>query len=88
MARHDSLADLNASATPGAEIIVRVTPRASRNSVVVEGGKVRVYVTAAPSDGQANDAVRRLLAGALGIAPSRLTLARGASGRDKTFRIG
>ncbi len=29
-------------AHPGAEIAVRVTPRASRNAVVIEGGAIRV----------------------------------------------
>ena len=80
--------DLKTKAQPGAEISVRVTPRASRNRIVVdEGGAVRVYVTTPPEGGKANAAVQKLLAKALGVAKSELTLIRGQTARDKVFRI-
>lgn len=66
---------------------MRVTPRSSRNKVAWEESTVRVWVTAAPVDGGANDAVTKLLAKALGIAPSRLRLIRGDASREKQFRI-
>ena len=75
-------------ATPGAEIAVRVTPRASRARVTVEEGLIRVYVTVVPEDGRANRAVQEALAKALGLAKSRLTLIRGQTSRDKVFRLG
>jgi uncharacterized protein YggU (UPF0235/DUF167 family) len=76
-------------AVPGTEIAVRVTPRASRNAVVQEeDGALRVMVTTVPEAGKANDAVRKLLARALGLPQSRLELVRGARSRDKLFRIG
>ena len=75
-------------ATPGAEIAVRVTPRASRARVTVEEGLIRVYVTVVPEDGRANRAVQEALAKALGLAKSRLTLIRGQTARDKVFRVG
>lgn len=74
-------------AVPGAEIAVRVTPKAARNAVVVEGGAIRVYVTTVPEDGKATAAVIKLLAKELGVAKSRLDLVRGATARDKLFRI-
>lgn len=76
-------------AQPGARIAVRVHPRAARNAVLPGEGDapLRVYTTAPPADGAANAAVTRLLARALGVAPSRLTLLRGAAGRDKLFRL-
>ena len=40
-----------------------------------------------PEDGKANAAVIKLLAKALGVAKSRLVLVRGATSRDKLFRI-
>ncbi|MCL6283398.1 DUF167 domain-containing protein [Ruegeria sp. 2012CJ41-6] len=80
------LADLRGLAIPGAEINLRVTPKAARNSLVRRDGAVRVTVTDPPADGRANDAVRALLAKAMGVAPSHLTLIRGQSARDKTFR--
>ena len=48
---------------------------------------MRLAVTAPPVEGQANEAVRRLLARALGVAPSAITVVRGARGRDKVVRV-
>lgn len=81
------MADLTHLVQPGRRLSVRVTPRASRNAVICEEGAIRVMVTAVPADGKANKEVIRLLAKALGIAKTRLTLLRGETGRDKTFRI-
>jgi len=71
----------------GAKIAVRVTPKASRNRIVQEGGVLRVYVTVVPEAGKANAAVIKLLAKALGVPKSKLELIRGQTGRDKLFRI-
>jgi len=74
-------------AEPGAEIALRVTPRASKNAVEETAEGLRVLVTTVPEDGKANKAVVKLLAEALGVAKSRLTLIRGATARDKVFRL-
>ncbi|WP_010138568.1 DUF167 domain-containing protein [Oceanicola sp. S124] len=80
--------DLSPLARTGTEIAVRVTPRASRDRITREAdGTIRVYVTTPPEDGKANEAVRRLLAKALGLAKSRLSLVRGQTARDKLFRV-
>lgn len=81
-----NLPDLSHKAASGARIEVRATPKAKRNAVE-DGAPVKIRVTAPPADGKANEAVRKLLANALGVAPSRLTLVRGASSRDKLFEI-
>ena len=81
-------AELAHLAVTGTEISVRVTPKASRNAIVEEEGSLKVFVTAVPEGGKANDAVRKLLAKALGIAPSQLALIRGEPSREKVFRIG
>ena len=82
------IADLGDLAQPGARIAVRVTPRGGRDSVTrAEGGAILIRVTVAPEDGKANAAVQKLLARALGVAPSRLTLTGGATSRDKLFRL-
>ena len=83
-AARGSLAHL---AVSGAEIAVRVTPKASRARIVAEEGEIRVYVTEAPEDGKATEAVRKALAKALGVAPSELVLTSGATSRDKRFRL-
>ena len=81
-----TLPDLTHLALPGTDIAVRVTPRGGRDAIE-PGDPLRIRVTAPPEDGKANEAVRRLLARALGVAPSRLTLIRGAAARDKLFRL-
>ena len=44
-------------------------------------------VTAPPVDGRANEAVCRLIAAAAGVAPSRVTVVRGLTSRDKVVRV-
>jgi uncharacterized protein (TIGR00251 family) len=53
-----------------------------------QGGALRVRVTAPPDAGQANRAVIGLLAGTFRVPRSSVELVRGASSRDKLFRIG
>jgi uncharacterized protein YggU (UPF0235/DUF167 family) len=81
-----TLPDLSDLAVPGAEIAVRVTP-AARRDALEPGPPVRISVTAAPDDGKATAAAQALLARALGVAKTRLVLVRGATSRDKTFRL-
>lgn len=81
------MTDLSHLAKPGVQIAVRVTPRAKRNAVLAEDQAIRIYVTTVPEDGKANAAVIKLLAKSLGVAKSRLTLLRGATGRDKLFQL-
>ena len=69
-------------------VTVRLTPRGGRSAIDGwDGDTLRVRVAAAPVDGGANDALLRLLAKALGVAPSRLTLVSGAQSRTKTVDI-
>lgn len=72
---------------PDGVLSVRVTPRSRQNKVEVVDGQVRVWVTASPTDGQANDAVCRLLAKALDLAPSKVTIRRGHTSRDKQVAL-
>ena len=70
------------------ELQVRVQPRARRNSIeVVDGSKLKIYVTTAPEGGKANDAVVALLAKSLGIAKSHIRILRGHKSRDKLLDI-
>ncbi len=74
-------------ARPGAEFAVRVTPRAARNELRETEGGLHVRVTTVPEGGKANKAVVKLLAAALGVPKSALTLVRGETSRDKLFRL-
>ena len=63
-------------------------PRASRDEVAgLQGEAVKVRVTAPPVEGEANDAVVRLLARSLEVPRSSVTIARGQGGRRKRVRI-
>lgn len=84
--KRQDLPDLSDLACPGTVIAVRATPRAASDGVVRHSDQILIRVTAQPADGEANDAIRKLLARAMGVAPSRLTLVRGQSSRDKQFR--
>ena len=66
---------------------LRVTPGARAESIAIADGHLAIKVRAKPEDGKANDAVIALLAQALGIGASHITLLRGATGRDKLVRI-
>ncbi len=74
----------------GQAFSVRVTPKASRNAVKIDAdgpADLKVWVTVVPEAGRANQAVMKLLSKAFGVPKTRLELLRGATGRDKVFRV-
>ena len=82
------------SLTPdGAVVAVRLTPKGGRDAVdgveVLADGRavLTVRVRAAPADGEANDALIRLIAKAVGVPPRDVTLIAGASARLKRLGI-
>jgi uncharacterized protein (TIGR00251 family) len=67
---------------------LRVSPGASRSEVVGPHGDAwKVRVTAPPESGKANEAVRDLLATALGIPRADTEIVGGASSRDKILAV-
>ena len=67
---------------------VRVRPKAGRNKVSWDGvSAVKVYVTAPPEGGKANEAVIALFAKLLGVPRRDVELLRGHKSRDKVLRI-
>lgn len=71
-----------------ADIRVRLTPRASREQIAPgPDGAYAVRVSAPPVDGRANEALCRLIAARAGVAPSRVSVVRGAKARDKVVRV-
>lgn len=79
--------DLSHLAQSGTVIAVRVTPAARRNEVAQGAHGLRIWVTAAPENGKATKAVIKVLAKSLGVAKSRISLVKGATARDKLFRV-
>ncbi len=80
-------AQVRAAIDSDGRIVIRVTPGARQEALSVEGTQVQAKVRAKPQDGAANQAVIKLLAQALDIAPSRITLLRGATSREKQFKV-
>ncbi|WP_062115537.1 DUF167 family protein [Aureimonas sp. AU40] len=71
---------------------VRLTPRASSDRVdgielSPDGWRIEARVRAVPEKGFANEALIRLLAEALGVPKSTLSLASGSKGREKRVRF-
>jgi uncharacterized protein len=82
------------SAAPdGVVATVRLTPKGGRDSIdgietLADGHEVlKIRVRAAPSEGEANAALGRVLAKALGVPPSRVELVSGATSRIKRVKI-
>lgn len=70
-----------------APVSVRVKPGSNRPGVEVAADGVIVRVRAVPEAGRATAEARRLLAAALGVAPSRISLRSGATARLKVFDV-
>ncbi len=73
----------------GAALAIRVTPRASHNEIVeiLADGTIKIRLTAPPVEGQANEALIKFLADVLDVAPTRIEVVAGATGRDKLVSI-
>ncbi len=73
----------------GSALTVRVTPRSSRDAIagVQDDGTVKIQLTAAPVDGQANQKLIELLARILGVPKSNIEIVAGATGRDKLISV-
>jgi uncharacterized protein YggU (UPF0235/DUF167 family) len=77
----------------GLALTVRLTPKGGRDAIdgierMADGRSVlKVRVRAAPSDGEANAALVRLMAKALGVAPRQVTQGAGATARIKRLTV-
>jgi uncharacterized protein (TIGR00251 family) len=72
----------------GVEFFVHVQPKASRNSIVGQhGDRLKIAVTAPPTDGKANRAIVDLVADAFHVRRATVEVAAGHGSRDKTIRI-
>ncbi|MCM0000018.1 MAG: DUF167 domain-containing protein [Erythrobacter sp.] len=68
-------------------LAVRVTAGAREDSVTLFDEAVLVKVRAPADKGAANEAVISVVARALGLAPSRVRLLRGAASREKLLAV-
>jgi uncharacterized protein len=82
-----------AIAPGGLSVSIRLTPKGGRDAIdgieaLADGRAVlKVRVRAVPSEGEANAALIKLMAKALGVAPRQVTLGAGATARIKRLTI-
>ena len=80
-------AAIRALADGEGRLAVRVIPGARGETLEIVGDRLTAKVRAKPQDGKANAALLALVATALGIAPSRVELLRGATSREKLLKL-
>jgi uncharacterized protein YggU (UPF0235/DUF167 family) len=77
----------------GITLTVRLTPKGGRDGIdgieIMSDGRavLKARVRAAPSEGEANDALCRLIAKTMGIPPRDVALLAGATARIKRLTI-
>lgn len=82
-----------ASAADGVFVTVRLTPKGGRDSIdgieTLSDGRavLKARVRALPAEGEANAALGRLLAQALGVPARDVTIVSGATSRIKRVKI-
>jgi uncharacterized protein (TIGR00251 family) len=73
---------------PTAQLQIKVVPGSSRDQIAgLLGDALKIKVAAAPQRGEANRAVVRVLARALGIAPAQISIVRGLQAALKQVEI-
>ena len=77
-----------AETADGVIFTVHVQPRASRNEICgIQGDELKLRLTAPPVEDAANKLCVELLAKALKVAKSRVTITAGAKSRHKTVKV-
>lgn len=69
------------------KIAAKVKPGSKQPGIAIEGDSLVLRVRERALEGAANEACIRALADALGVAPSSVSLLRGARSREKLFEI-
>lgn len=66
---------------------IKVIPRAKKELIKEENGKLKIYVTSPAQDGRANEAVIALLAQHFKIKKSCVRIVKGAKSRNKIIEL-
>jgi uncharacterized protein len=80
------------AAVDGVSVAVKVQPKSCRPGLLgrapdIDGTRLRIGVSEPAEDGRANRAVCATLAGLLGVPAASISVAIGASSRQKTLRV-
>ncbi|MBF0489952.1 MAG: DUF167 domain-containing protein [Candidatus Omnitrophica bacterium] len=69
------------------KLSIKVTPGAKKNLLKQEGDLIKVYLTAPPVEGKANDALIKFLAEYYGVRSSMIDILKGLKSRQKIVNI-
>lgn len=76
------------SASTFTDIEAKIVPKSSRNEIIsLEGGTIKIKVTAAPVDGMANRAVIELISKGLKIPKKDIEIISGDKSKNKRIRV-
>lgn len=84
---------MKADNCPGAGLVeimkvrIRVVPGSRKNQVCVQDELLKVYLTAPPLDGRANEALIELLSRHFSVRRSAISIIKGLKSRDKIISI-
>jgi len=69
-------------------MLVKAVPGSRADAIAgLLGDRIKIRVAAPPEDGRANEAICRLVAARLGLAPRSVRVMLGVSSREKVLRI-
>jgi uncharacterized protein (TIGR00251 family) len=68
-------------------ITIKVVPGAKKNFLKEENGSYKVYLTAPPVEGKANQALIEFLADHFGVKKNQIEITKGLKSRNKTVII-
>ena len=72
----------------GIQFAAAIQPRASRNQILgIHNHSLKIKLTSPPVDGAANQACIKFLAKAFGISPSRVSIVKGETSRNKIIQF-
>lgn len=72
----------------GVQFKIKVQPRSGKNEICgLQGDALKIRLTAAPVDGEANTACIRYLADVLRLSPCRIRLMTGQTSHQKIIRV-
>ncbi len=72
----------------GIQFAAAIQPRASRNQILgIHNHCLKIKLTSPPVNGAANQACIKFLAKAFGISPSRVSIVKGETSKNKTIQF-
>ncbi|MFA6105595.1 MAG: DUF167 domain-containing protein [Patescibacteria group bacterium] len=69
-------------------LTVKISPRSSRNEIKKNlDGSLKIYLTSAPVDNKANEALIKMLAEYFEVGKTKIKIVRGRTSKNKTIEI-